>query len=285
MNSVLAVAFSEHSTGTCGGRHATRGLQRRCECVCAAILCALSCARGAAETEAPPRRTSDAEADALFPRTPAAAPGATHAPANADTTLGNDRASSFSLWGMQGDGKVHTMYHDPIRPRRTITEGDIIHIIVEETASATVTANTDLKRRVEADAQLKSWLQLNDFERLEPNLKGGPLNMDISSQRRTQGLGRRDRRDQMQFRIAARVLWDLGDGTLFISAKKIKTIHDEESILTLSGYVRRDDVDGRLRVVRSERIYNLKLAYTGSGTLASNYTRSFWGWILDKIWF
>ena len=88
----------------------------------------------------------------------------------------------------------------------------------------------------------------------------------------------------MVFRIAASVAWDLGDGTLFLTAKKVKQIHDEESVLTLSGYVRREDIDEH-RTVRSEKIHDLDLSYTGSGSLASNYSRSFCGWLLDLIWF
>ena len=99
-----------------------------------------------------------------------------------------------------------------------------------------------------------------------------------------QGNGRRDRRDRMTFRIAAMVKWDMGDGTLFITAKKVKQIHDEESILTLSGLVRREDIDNE-RMVRSEKIHDLTLAYTGTGSLTTNYTQSIWGWILDLIWF
>ncbi len=282
MTSVTGAWSFCRSKESCGTRRAHRAAGRTHAYICTALLCTLSLAQGAADAEAAPRRAPDADSDVLSPNArPAAGPAA----GTPDAPHANDRASAFSLWSMQGDGKVHTLYHDPIRPRHAITEGDIIHIIVEETASATVTANTDMKRRFEADAELKDWLHLSDFERLEPGLKGGPLGVDFTSERRTQGLGRRDRRDQMQFRIAARVLWDLGDGTLFISAKKIKTVHDEESVLTLSGYVRRDDIDARQRVVRSERIYDLRLAYTGSGALASNYTRSFWGWLLDLLWF
>jgi flagellar basal body L-ring protein FlgH len=80
------------------------------------------------------------------------------------------------------------------------------------------------------------------------------------------------------------VVDDLGDGTLFVAARKTKRIHDEESILTLSGYVRREDIDEN-RMVRSARLHSLDLSYTGSGSLTSNYTRSIWGWLLDLIWF
>ena len=217
---------------------------------------------------APPARSSGAQRLSPFATLPR--PGAT--------------ASNFSLWGLQGDGKIHPLYQSGVRPRRRICEGDIIHVLVDETSMASITANTDMKRRFEVDAELKDWIHLDGVDHIAPSARSTQPGIDFSSERRTQGNGRRDRRDTMTFKIAATVAWDLGDGTLFITAKKVKRIHDDESILTLSGYVRREDVDDS-RTIRSDRIHDLNLAYSGSGSLTSNYTRSIWGWILDLIWF
>ena len=63
-------------------------------------------------------------------------------------------ASAFSLWAQQGDGKIHPLYQSGIRPRRRIVEGDIIHVLVDESAMASITANTDLRRRFELDTEL-----------------------------------------------------------------------------------------------------------------------------------
>jgi len=189
-----------------------------------------------------------------------------------------------SLWALQGDGHVHSLYQGHIKPRRRITEGDIIHILVDEQAIATVTANTDLKRRVELDTQLKEFIHFDGLTHLEPAARKTQPGIDFRSERRLQGLGRRNRADRMVFRIAAMVTWDLGDGTLFITAKKVKRIHDEVTVLTLSGYVRREDIDEN-RQVRSEYIHDLQLSYTGEGSLTRNYTRSFWTWLLDLFWF
>jgi len=203
---------------------------------------------------------------------------------NAKAVRKSKGASPFSLWAQQGDGKIHALYQNGIRPRRRITEGDIIHVIVDESSLATITANTDLKRRFEVDASLKDWIHFNGWDHLTSSSKKNQPGIDFKSERRMQGRGSRDRRDRMIFKIAATVAWDLGDGTLFITAKKVKRIHDEESILTLSGYIRREDVDSH-RTIRSENIHDLNLSYTGSGSLTSNYTRSIWGWLLDLIWF
>lgn len=212
------------------------------------------------------------------------APLPEHAYAPGPPAAAPDPDSRFSLWGRQGDGRIHPIYQGMATPRRRITEGDIVHIMVHENSTASVTANTDLRRRVEADAKLKEWLHLKDFAQLVPGLQQGPLGIDFQSDRRTQGLGSRNRRDQMSFRIAAKVVTDLGDGTLFITAKKVRHVHDEKTELTLSGYVRREDISSN-RLVMSERVHDLKLAYTGSGMVTSNYTRSIWTWLLDLLWF
>ncbi len=192
--------------------------------------------------------------------------------------------SRFSLWAKQGDGKIHPLYQTGIRPRRRISEGDIIHILVNESVMATITANTDLKRRFEVDAQVKDWVHFDGLTRLIPSARSTQPGVDFRSERRTQGTGRRDRRDRIVFRIAGIVAWDLGDGTLFVTARKAIRLHDEESILILSGYVRREDIDEK-RSVRSENIHDLSITYSGSGSLTANYTRSFWGWLLDLLWF
>jgi flagellar L-ring protein precursor FlgH len=202
----------------------------------------------------------------------------------ASTPQAGKEVSPFSLWAVHGDGKIHHLFETGTHPRRRVTKGDIIHIIVDETSAASITADTDLKRRFELDAQLKDWIRFNGISQLVPAARDSQPGIDFRSERRLQGNGRRNRRDRMLFRIAAMIVEDLGDGTLFVAARKTKRVHDEESILTLSGYIRREDIDEK-RTVRSESIHSLNLSYTGSGSLTSNYTRSIWGWLLDLVWF
>ncbi len=189
------------------------------------------------------------------------------------------KETRHSLW----KGKIYPIYQFPFKPHRPVTEGDIIHVLVQEQSTATITANTDLKRTVEFDAELNDFINFNGISNALRS-SGVTPGIDFSSERRNKGQSRRNRRDDMTFKIAAIVAWDLGDGTLFITARKEKIVHDEKTVLTLSGYVRRDDITSQ-RLVLSDYIHDLHLAYTGSGSITSNYTKSIWGKVLDWIWF
>ena len=187
--------------------------------------------------------------------------------------------AAFSLWK---DGELQDLMQSQIKPRGRITEADLIHVVVNERSVASITANTDLKRRFEAEAKLRDWIHLAGLQQLTP--ADQELSIDFTSDRRTRGLGRRDRRDQISFRIQVKIEEDLGGGILFISGTKQIELHDEKSTLKLQGYVHRRDISER-RIVQSEFIDQLQLLYTGSGSMTANYTRSIWGWILDLLWF
>ena len=193
-------------------------------------------------------------------------------------------ASAPSLWKeMGGDGRIHSLYSPPFKPQPPVRVNDIILIIVDERSMARNDANTDLRRDIEVDTELKDWFRFDGLQKIVPAAASSP-SVDFESERRQRSRGRTDRRDDMTFRIAAKVVDELPNGNLVIAAEKHKTTNDEETVLTLTGECRRQDIRAD-RSIRSELVADLKLAYSGRGPVSRNQGRSFWTWLLDLIWF
>ena len=74
------------------------------------------------------------------------------------------------------------------------------------------------------------------------------------------------------------------NGNLVIEGHRSLATGDEESILTLFGEIDPDDIHPLLRSVRSERIGDLKLSYSGRGVVSRNNGRTFFSYLLEFLW-
>jgi len=193
-------------------------------------------------------------------------------------------APAPSLWKEAGgDGRIHSLYSPPFKPLPPVRVNDIILIIVEERSMTRSDANTDLRRDVQVDTELKDFVRFDGLQKIVPAAASSPA-VDFESERRQRSRGRTDRRDDMTFRIAAKVIDELPNGNLVIAAEKHKKTNDEETVLTLTGECRRQDIRAD-RSIRSELVADLDLKYTGKGPVSRNQGRSIWTWLLDLIWF
>ncbi|MBN1418723.1 MAG: flagellar basal body L-ring protein FlgH [Planctomycetes bacterium] len=214
---------------------------------------------------------------------PPTAPGVPTAPA-APIARSAPVAAPTSLWrDAGGDGRIHSLYSPPFKPLPPVKVNDIILIIVDERSMARNDSNTDLRRDVQVDTELKEWFRFDGLRKIVPAAAASPA-VDFESERRQRSRGRTDRRDDMTFRIAAKVIDELPNGNVIISAEKHKTTNDEETVITLTGECRRQDIRAD-RSIRSEQVADLNIKYAGEGPVSRNQGRSIWTWLLDLIWF
>jgi flagellar L-ring protein precursor FlgH len=187
------------------------------------------------------------------------------------------RAAADSLWarGAGRDGP-RSLYDSGFLPDRKFKQNDLILILVEENGFAANNSNVNLRRKFDLEADLRKFQLYDDPTNLPA--------LDLKTEKRLEGRGTTDRREKILFRITARVAEVLTNGNLIIEAKKTRMINDEESILTLFGEVSADDISPLTRSVRSERIADMKLVYSGRGPVSRNLGRSILSWILEWAW-
>jgi len=186
-------------------------------------------------------------------------------------------ARADSLWsrGSSPNGP-RSLYDGEKVPEKKFKPNDLLLILVEENGVAENDSNINLRRRFDLNAEMSQFAIWDD----QNNLPG----FDLQSEKRLEGRGSTDRREKIVFKIAARVVEVLPNGNLIIEAKKTRMINDEESILTLFGEVAAEDVHPIQRTIRSERIADMKLVYSGRGPVSRNLGRSILSWLSEWLW-
>lgn len=189
-------------------------------------------------------------------------------------------ADDSSLWL---EGSRRSLYSTDTAPDIEYTKNDLIHVIVDETGTARNNANTNLRRKFDLNAELTESATLHglSLEAADPTTLPS---LDLKTEKRQEGRGTTDRNERVSFRITTRVIEVKPNGNLIIEGRTTRLINDEESILTIFGEVNPDDIEPKSRSIRSERIADLKLGYSGQGTLSRNMGRTFLSWLLEWVW-
>jgi flagellar L-ring protein precursor FlgH len=145
-----------------------------------------------------------------------------------------------------------------LRARRV---GDLITVMVYESASASSTANTTSARDAsvarDARAKDKGW--------------GGSIN----ASNQTDGRGRTQREGKVlaQITVSIRAIGPRGD--LTIAGEQLVDINNERQQISIEGQVRPQDVSDT-NVVLSTRIANARIRYSGQGDLSDKQRPAWW---------
>lgn len=160
--------------------------------------------------------------------------------------------------------------------------GDIITILVEETATAKVEAKTDASRTHVQQSGLM------DFLNLEGKLtsRGIPLSptniINTSSNRDFQGDAKTDRKDSLTASIAAVVTQVMPNGLLVIQGQREVMVNYEKQVLTLQGMIRPEDISSQ-NTISSGKIAEARIAYNGRGVVDDAQSPQYGVRWLDKI--
>jgi flagellar L-ring protein FlgH len=149
-------------------------------------------------------------------------------------------------------------YTSDLRPRHV---GDLITVMVYESASASTTANTSAGR----DAGL-GW---------ETRLPGKAYTGALKTTNQMDGGGRtaREGRVLAQITVAIREITEHGD--LVVAGEQTLDINDERQRIRVEGRVRARDVSDA-NVVLSTRIADAVISYVGQGNLANAQRPAWW---------
>jgi flagellar L-ring protein precursor FlgH len=145
-----------------------------------------------------------------------------------------------------------------LRARRV---GDLITVMVYESASASSTAKTTAARDANVDLDVQG--------------TGKRWGAGVSASNQTDGRGRTEREGKVlaQITVSIRAIGERGD--LTIAGEQVVDINNERQQISIEGQVRAQDVSDT-NIVLSTRIANARIRYSGQGDLADKQRPAWW---------
>ena len=153
---------------------------------------------------------------------------------------------------------------------RQFAVGDIITVLLNESAQANRTQNTEVKREATNDA-----IPTGVSERLQ---KSGGILTGIDLNKATidsKGSGTAGQQASLNAQIAVTVVQVLANGNLVLRGEKQLALSEGSEVIQVAGVIRPSDVSPN-NTVQSRRLANAQIAYRGKGELTTA-SRSGWG--------
>lgn len=164
------------------------------------------------------------------------------------------------------------------------TVGDIITVVIVESASASKEATTETDRTSSMSAGITNVFGLEKYISQLGNSAINPAAMvDATTTNDFSGGGKTARKENLVATLTTQVVEVLPNGNLKIEGNKTVTVNNEMQIVKLSGIVRSADVSPR-NIVDSKNILNARIAYIGEGVISDKQQQ---GWLvraLDQVW-
>lgn len=190
-----------------------------------------------------------------------------------DSTKEEQSLSAGSLWR---DGRPASLLFTDARALRN---NDLVVIKIEEVADAHRTADTNLERSSESEAQIQAFLGLL------AKLKQTPADMQIagSSKSSFKGEGKTGRSEYLTATVPAMVSKVLPNGNLFVEGHRVILVNSEEQHFYISGVVRPIDIDQE-NSVKSSMVADAQIEFVGRGVLTDNQRQGWLSRFLGWLW-
>ena len=183
--------------------------------------------------------------------------------------------STGSIWQAHSTGLM-----EDLKARRI---GDIVTIVITETASASKEATTDTARSSTVNAGIPNFLGLEQAGIIKNNFAdlSKLINADVSS--KFTGSGTTSRKETLNATISAKVIDVLPNSNLLIEGRRNVKVNNEDQIIIVEGTVRPADI-GPDNVVNSIYVADARIQYAGKGIISDRQKP---GWLMnavDKLW-
>jgi len=157
---------------------------------------------------------------------------------------------------------------------------DLVKVVVLEVSSAAANGNTTTEKNMELNASLNTFINW-DGSTLNPG--GENPKVDLDADLETDNKAETRKAMSIRATIKAEVMEVLPNGNLRIEATKTRTVNEETESITLTGVIDPDDINAA-GAVFSDDVAQLKLSYTGSGSVSDAQKRGALTKVLDFIW-
>jgi flagellar L-ring protein precursor FlgH len=174
-------------------------------------------------------------------------------------------AFADTLWPAIGD----SLYRD----KKAFKIGDVLSIIIHESASASHSADT---RASKASTAGVSWGSQRST--LAPI-----TDMSITGKEDVSGGGKSTRAGALTGRMTVRVLDVLPNGNLVINGNRVITVNDEKQVMEITGIVRPEDVSAENSVI-SSLVADAQIKYNGKGAVAEKARLGLVSRLLSMLW-
>ncbi|MDY6821470.1 MAG: flagellar basal body L-ring protein FlgH [Deferribacterota bacterium] len=164
--------------------------------------------------------------------------------------------------------------------------GDIVIVEIMENSSASNTNTTDASKTTTYDASVDTFLGMPMDLGISNFLgMGEPFNPSVSAQTTNdfQGDGSKQKADQVQATVAARIVNILPSGNLVIEGSREIVVDQEKQYISVKGVIRQKDINAQ-NVVPSTAIADAQIYYTGKGMLSDVNKKGWLAHAIDWVW-
>lgn len=182
--------------------------------------------------------------------------------------------SNGSIWQAGSAGLT-----EDFKARR---KGDIVTILIVETASASKAANTGTSRATSVNAGIPNFMGL-ETSVLKNNFGDLSKLINASVDSKYAGAGSTSRKETLNATISAKVIDVLPNGNLLIEGRRNVKVNEEDQIIIVEGTVRPADI-GPDNIVNSSFVADAKIVYTGKGIISDRQSPGWLMNIVDKLW-
>jgi len=169
---------------------------------------------------------------------------------------------------------------DDLKARR---RGDIITIVISETASASKEAKTGTSRDSSLSAGMPHLLGLENTGIIKNNFADLAKIISASSNSSFKGAGSTSRQENLNATITARVIDVQANGNLMIEGRRNIKVNEEDQIIVLEGIVRARDITPD-NTVNSIFVADARISYSGRGIVSDQQSPGWLMNIFNKIW-
>ncbi len=162
------------------------------------------------------------------------------------------------------------------------TVGDIVTVVISESASASKQATTATGRSSSASAGITGLFGLERSIGKATGMDPSAL-LEASASNDFSGSGSTSRKENLIATLTTQVVEVMPNGNLRLAGNKTVTVNSEMQIVQLTGIVRPADITPA-NLVDSANVLNARIAYVGKGVISDKQNQ---GWLvrgLDMVW-
>lgn len=182
-----------------------------------------------------------------------------------------------SLWRSPAPSTAGGYLFTDVRASRV---GDVVTVLVVESASSKVQGTTDAKRDGSANVDLTG---ANVFGFKLGQTLGAAGTRGLFSYNGTsahKGTGTINRTEEVTAQVPARVMKVLDNGLLLIEGRRLTVVNNETTTLAFSGVVRPEDITPD-NTVRSTQVADAEVSMLGKGIIQEKQNPGFFNRLLD----
>ncbi|SJZ33185.1 flagellar L-ring protein precursor FlgH [Trichlorobacter thiogenes] len=161
--------------------------------------------------------------------------------------------------------------------------GDIVTIIVTETASASKQAATATGRSSQISAGIPNMLGLEESKIITSNFADLSKLLNASASSSFDGSGSTSRKETLTATISAKVIDVLPNGNLKVEGRRNVKVNYEDQIVTVKGTIRQRDITAE-NTINSIYVADAQISYSGEGIITDRQKPGWLMNVLDKLW-